>query len=118
MTVRKIDPVTGDIATSGVQFIKSTEEIEQTIRTRLRLFLGEYFRNITLGTPWFQSILGKNGSVASKNAILRRIILQTEGVTDVRDFTSDYDIVKRSYSVSCTAITEAGEILLNSQESF
>lgn len=118
MTVRKIDPVTGDIATSGVQFVKSTEEIEQTIRTRLRLFLGEYFRNITLGTPWFQSILGKDGTVAGRNAILRRIILQTEGVTDVRDFASSYDITTRAYSVSCTAVTENGLILLNSQEAF
>ena len=118
MTVRRLDPTTGDITTSGVQFTSDIEEIEQTVRTRLRLFYGEYFRNVTLGTPWFQSILGKDGTVASKNAILRRIISQTEGVTDIVNFTSNYDLSSRKYSITCTVITAFGEILLNQRENF
>lgn len=118
MTVRRIDPTTGDIATSGVQFSTKIEEIEQTIRTRLRLFLGEYFRDVKLGTPWFQSILGKDGTISGKNAIIRRIILQTEGVTSVVNFTSDYDLATRAYSVKCTATTIYGNIQLNQEENF
>ena len=53
MTVRKLDE-NGDIVTSGVQFITERDEIAQTVKTRLRLFLGEYFRDTTDGTPWFE----------------------------------------------------------------
>ena len=62
MTVRRLDD-NGDIATSGIQFIGQAEEIAQTVKTRLKLFLGEYFRDINDGTPWFQQILGKGSSL-------------------------------------------------------
>ena len=57
MTVRLLDSDSdGDITTSGQQFTTEVEEIAQTVKTRLRLFLGEYFRDVTDGTPWWESI--------------------------------------------------------------
>ncbi len=111
MTVRRLDS-TGDIATSGEQFITGTDEIAQTVKTRLGLFLGEYFRDITDGTPWFQSILGKGSSVANKEAQLRRRIVRTEGVIRLTKFETDFDVQTRKYTVNVSALTTDGAITL------
>lgn len=111
MTVRRLDD-NGDIVTSGQQFITGTDEISQTIKTRLRLFLGEYFRDITDGTPWFQSILGKGSSVANKEVLLRNRIIQTQGVLKLTKFETDFNINTRTYSVNVSVLTVAGAVTL------
>lgn len=108
MTVRRLDPVTGDIVTRGKHFITGQERIAQTIKTRLRLFYGEYFRDITDGTPWFQVILDKNASMSQRDAAIKRRIIQTEGVLQLTKFDADYDIASRKYTVSVEVLTEFG----------
>lgn len=112
MTVRRLDE-NGDIVTSGVQFISEREEIAQTIRTRLRLFLGEYFRNNKDGTPWFQDILGKGSTLTNKDAAIKRRIVQTDGVLRILTYDADYDINTRQYTVSGSVLTTFGEVLFN-----
>lgn len=110
MTVRKLDE-NGDIVTSGVVFISAQDEIEQTIRTRLRLFLGEYFRNITDGTPWFEQILGKNVNVSAREAALRNRIANTPGVIRLIAFKTDYpDVNARILTVTASVLTQYGTI--------
>lgn len=115
MTVRKLD-VEGDIVTSGVQFTTGQDEIAQTIRTRLRLFLGEYFRNINEGTPWFQSILNKRGTLTNKDAIIKQRILQTEGVERIVEYNADYDIDTRVYNITSVVQTPFGNVPINFNE--
>lgn len=120
MTVRRIDSNTGDIITSGRQFITgslSQEEIAQMIRTRLRLFYGEYFRNITVGTPWFQVVLDKNVTLAQRDAAIKRIIIQTEGVLQLLKFDTDYTLATRSYTVDAEVLTATGALSLQFNES-
>ena len=107
MTVRKLDE-NGDIVTSGAQFITERDEIAQTVETRLRLFLGEYFRDTTDGTPWFESILGKGSTLSNKEAILRNRIVRTPGVIRLTSFSTDYDLTTRRYSVSAGILTRYG----------
>lgn len=111
MTVRRLD-ANGDIATSGQQFITGRAEIAQTIKTRIRLYLGEYFRDITDGTPWFQSILGKGTSLANKEATLRQRIVQTDGVLRLTKFETTFDIDSRKYSITVNVLTNDGAIEL------
>lgn len=107
MTVRKLDE-NGDIVTNGTIFISGLEEIEQTIRTRLRLFLGEYFRDITDGTPWFEQILGKGTSMSAREAALRNRILRSPGVIRLTSFNTDFDLNTRKYSVTVGVLTTFG----------
>lgn len=113
MTVRLIDSVTGDIETSGRQFTSGAEEVAQTIKTRLRLYLGEYFRNINDGTPWWESILGKKGSLASKETIIKNRIIRTNGVKQLVAFSTDFNIDTRVYSISAVVLTDFGETTIN-----
>lgn len=111
MTVRRIDPDTGDIVTRGRQFIEgdnTQEEIGQVIRTRLRLFTGEYFRDITDGTPWFETILDKNSTLAARDAAIKQRIAQTEGVIRLITFETDYDVNSRGFTLSCEVLTAVG----------
>lgn len=108
MTVRRLDSATGDIITSGDQFIDGRDEIAQTIKTRLRLYLGEYFRDIADGTPWFQYILTKDGTLESKDAIIKRRISQTSGVSQIMSYNADFDIPTRVYTIDCTVLTGFG----------
>lgn len=109
MTVRKLDE-NGDIVTRGNSFITGREEIEQTVRTRLRLFLGEYFRDITDGTPWFEQILGKGVSMDAREAALRNRIVRTPGVVRLTSFSTTFDLNTRTYSVTAGALTTYGLI--------
>lgn len=108
MTVRALDPVTGDIITHGAQFVTGLDEIVQGIQTRLKLFMGEYFRNITEGTPWFQTILGKGGTFTSKEAAIRNRILRSKGVTEILALQANFDIDSRTYSISVSILTTYG----------
>lgn len=112
MTVRRLDE-NGDIVTSGVQFITGREEVSQTIRTRLRLFLGEYFRNTQDGTPWFEQILGKGSTLSNKDAAIKRRIVQTPNVVQILTYDADYDINTRKYTVSGSVLTTFGEVEFN-----
>ena len=108
MTVRRLDD-SGDIATSGAQFISGIDEVAQTVLTRLRLFYGEYFRDVTDGTQWFEAILGKNGSQQAREAALRTRIAQTPGVVRLTSFEFDFDIENRKATVTAGILTTYGE---------
>lgn len=108
MITRRLD-ASGDIVTRGQIFFDEREAIAQTCVTRLRLFLGEYFRDITDGTPWFQSILGKFESLNAVEAILRNRIVRTPGVVRLLSFSLDYDLASRTITVSSFVLTEFGE---------
>ncbi|MCK5126791.1 MAG: hypothetical protein KAR42_11095 [candidate division Zixibacteria bacterium] len=108
MTVRALDPETGDIVTSGVQFVSDQIEIAQTITTRLRLFSGEYFRDVNDGTPWFQVILDKASTLTQKDAAIKRRIAETDGVIELLSYSTDFDINQRGYTVQCEVQTEFG----------
>jgi len=114
MTVRRLDE-NGDITTRGEQFISGREEIAQTVLTRLRLFLGEYFRDIQDGTPWFEQILGKFTSLSAAEAALRARIANTPGVVRLTSFSADFDINTRRYSVTAGILTDYGldEVTVN-----
>lgn len=108
MTVRRLDDETGDIVTRGRQFLSGREEIAQTVLTRLRLFLGEYFRDITDGTPWYEQILGKFQNLSAAEAALRARIANTPGVIRLTRFSADFDINTRKYTVTAGILTEFG----------
>lgn len=114
MTVRRLDE-NGDIVTRGDQFTDGRSEISQTVITRLKLFLGEYFRDITDGTPWYEQILGKFQGLSVAEAAIRSRIANTEGVIRLTYFNAEFDIDNRSYSVSAGILTKFGtdEITLN-----
>ena len=112
MTVRRLDS-TGDIKTSGEQFLTGAEEVAQTIKTRLMLFLGEYFRDNTEGSDWFGKILGKGQGLDTAEAEIKKRIVQTQNVLSITGFQTDFDTSTRRMTISASVLTLWGEQRIN-----
>lgn len=108
MTVRRLQS-NGDIMTSGSQFYVDVNEVAQTIKTRLALFSGEYFRDTSQGTPWFQQILGKNNNQDLKEAAIKRVISQTRNVIGISSFNAEFERNGRKFSVTASVVTPFGQ---------
>jgi len=109
MTVRALQP-DGDITTTGTQFTSDKDEVAQTIKTRLRLFMTEYFRDITQGTPWYQVIMVKSISLAIKEAAIKQVILETPDVVQILTFSTDFDTDNRKYTITSQVLTSFGVV--------
>lgn len=79
----------------------------QAAKTRLLLWVGEWFLNIDSGTPYMQAILGKHSKTTADTTIQDRI-LGTEGVLDIQNYESTIDPITRQMSVSCDLDTIYG----------
>lgn len=109
MTTRIFD---GTDLQVGFHATGSAEELAQNVRTRLRHFLGEWFLDITSGTPWWPdqevSILGKGTSLAAKENILKQRIMQAPGFGSMTAFAMAFDRASRQITVSCDIISSSG----------
>jgi hypothetical protein len=54
--------------------INSPEAVAQAIKTRFELWYGQWFLDTTEGTPWIQSVLGKQRPELYNLAIRQRIL--------------------------------------------
>lgn len=90
--VRKLTG-TGDYSfgNSGQDFyINQPEVVGQNVKTRLLLWLGEWYLDINQGTPYMQGILGKYSQQVA-DTIIQDQVLGTEGVTGIENFQSTLD---------------------------
>lgn len=89
--------------------VDDAEMIRQMLQTRLLLMAGEWFLDITEGTPYSTLILGKGTKPYYDQAIKARI-LGTYGVTEIADYSST--LKNRSLAVNCKVNTIYGPIVV------
>lgn len=90
-------------------FLTDLDAVVQAIRTRLLLLKNEWWEDLDDGLPLFQSILQKPGTPENVDAaalLIQDRILETPGVTQIKDYSGAYS--NRQYSVSCTVDTIYG----------
>jgi hypothetical protein len=75
------------------------EAVAQAVKTRLLLWLGEWFLDINEGTPYMQGILGKY-SKATADITIQDRVLSTPKVVGITNYLSILDASTRSLSVS------------------
>jgi hypothetical protein len=85
------NPNIGDIyidANSGTDRLTTTlaEEVQQELLTRFRFFQGEWFLDATVGTPYYQSILGQKVPLNVVSQIFKQVISSTPGVARLLSF--------------------------------
>lgn len=83
------------------------DAVGQAAKTRLLLWLGEWFLDTAEGTLYMQGILGKY-SVDVANATIQDRVLGTQGLTDITNFVSELDPDTRSLSVKFSVDTIYG----------
>lgn len=74
------------------------EAVGQAVKTRLLLWLGEWFLDIEEGTLFMQGILGKY-SETEANVTIQDRVLGTLGLTDLQNYVSDRNPDTRALSV-------------------
>lgn len=116
MTTRglKIDPATSDIVHDGhhLQTVADLDAVAQSLRTRLSLFQGEVFWDEAAGTPYFQTILGKQAPLIAVREAFRQVIAGTPGVLDVVSLTLDEGDAPREFILTFRVSTDLGELSL------
>lgn len=105
MRVRQLD--TNDDMTFGLSaanfLINSPQGVAQCINTRLGLIKGEWFLDTTEGTDWGGKILGRQPK-AGYDAEIRRVILGTQGVSQITAYSSD--LTNRALTINATVMTD------------
>lgn len=86
----------------------NVEAVAQAIKTRLLLFLGEWFLNVDDGTPYLQGILGKHDD-ETRDLIIRNRILNTEDVTSIESYEAIFNAENRTTSISVIVNTIYGQ---------
>jgi hypothetical protein len=114
MRYRRLD-ANGDYSfgQGRANYATGREAIAQAVKTRLKLYLGEWWEDLGDGLPLWQSILGASG--ATKNAVDKMIISRITGtheVNGIRDVRATF--VDREYSFRCIADTEFGPVQISS----
>ena len=84
----------------------------QVVKTRLLLYLGDWFLSTADGTPWRTQVLGKYTD-ALRDAAMRSRILGTQGVTSIVTYASQIDRAKRAYTVQAQLDTLYGRTFVN-----
>jgi hypothetical protein len=91
-----------------LRVIKGAEALAQRLRIRLYRWRGDNFLDLRDGVPWRQRILGRRGGEIVARTLLRRVILETPGVSEILKFTSTLDRADRSLRVAFTVRTKGG----------
>lgn len=94
--------------------INSPEAVAQAIKTRFLLWYGQWFLDSTAGTPWIQSVLGKQ-KPETYNLAIRQHILETQGVNSIVSFTTDLNTKTRRVTFTATIDTIYGTTTVNSE---
>ena len=109
MRYRKLDAA-GDYQLGGAAafLVNSPDAVAQAVSTRLDLSQGEWFIDVTDGTPWLQDILGKRQQGRNPDATIKQRILGTPGVNALTAYSSTFDGLTRTLTVAATLDTIYG----------
>ncbi|MBQ4775244.1 MULTISPECIES: hypothetical protein [Pectobacterium] len=94
--------------------INSPEAVAQAVKTRFELWLGQWFLDTAAGTPWIQSVLGKQRS-DTYNLAIRQRILETQGVSSISEFNTTVNSATRRVSFTATIETIYGTTTVTSE---
>lgn len=81
--------------------------VAQAVKTRLALLSGEWFLDLVEGTPYATHVWGKQ-TRETYDPILRRRILQTQGVRGLVSYESAWDAETRRLTVTAEIDTVYG----------
>ncbi len=88
-------------------WINVPDGVAQSVLTRLQLYQGEWWLDISVGTPWKTQVLGKYTN-NTRDAVLVARIGETKGVKSIMSFNSNLDRNTREYRVNTTIDTVYG----------
>ena len=110
MKVRKMD-ADGDMTFGhGIRdfYVNQPEAVAQCALTRLRLWQGQWFYDLSEGTPYQTRVLGKYTG-QTRDPAMRARVLGTPGVKSIVNYSSAFNPDSRQFSLSMTLNTIYGQ---------
>lgn len=100
----------GDLLVTNNELTLTTgrEAIRQHIQTSYRLFFGEWFLDIGIGVPYFETVFQKQANFVAVQQVLKSVVINTPGVIGLLSFLFDYFPTTREADVEFVANTEEG----------
>jgi len=89
-------------------YIDSPEAVGQAVETRLKLWIGEWFIDITEGTEYQTNVLG-TGKSESAGPVIRQRILETDGVVEIVSFDLTINADTRALKITARIKTIYGQ---------
>lgn len=94
-----------EIVNGGLRLVTEAEAIGQHARQRLTCFKGEWFLDGDVGVDWFGRVFGgRPERVALGEAMAKRCILTTPGVSGVVEMRTEFDQSSRGMQITRCAI--------------
>jgi hypothetical protein len=92
-------------------WVDRPEGVAQAVLTRLQLWQGQWFADLTQGTPWGSEVLGER-TQGTRDLVVQSTVLETPGVSDIAAYFSVVDPQRRSFAVALTIDTVYGRVQL------
>lgn len=102
-----VDPTTNDIFTAAgsLAVVHDAEAVGQHARQRLLTYFGEWFLDTTAGVPWITEIFAKQYDPALAEAIVKGVLLDTDGVVSIDTFSVRFDKTTRGVLIRDVTVT-------------
>lgn len=111
MLVRRLDASHDMTFGQGLaNYARDDEATAQAVKTRLLLLQEEWFLDTSAGVPHLQQIMVKPANLPLAEAIIKRAILETEGVAELRSFGMQFDRETRRLSIQATVANIYGTV--------
>lgn len=88
---------------SANYLIDTSSAVAQIVGTTLKLWLGEWFLNLSAGVPWSTQVVGRN-TLPVAQMVIRAAILGAAGVTSIGSLTFNLDANTRKLTVTATKV--------------
>ena len=85
-------------------------QVAQDLHTRFGTWAGEWFLDERAGVRYREDVLVRAPDIAIVEAMFRRLILSTPGVTGIQEFRLAYDRAGRRLDLTFVALTPWGNI--------
>lgn len=101
------------VRNSDLVIITDAERVRQNIDVKLKLWRGEWFLDTEFGTPYLQSILGKQITLNGAVSAIKQSILEVADVNSITEFSYNFIRSERRLSVEFTADTSYGLVTVS-----
>lgn len=81
-------------------FVTGIDATAQFLGQGLRLFLGEWFLDETIGVPYFDEVFVKNPNPVALDTIFKTYILNFPGIEELLAFDFGYEAATRKFSIT------------------
>lgn len=89
----------GPDADGNLDMVRDAEAVGQHARQRLGTFYGEWFLDTECGVPWLEQIMGRQFDRPLAEAVIKKELLETDGVTGIGELSIGFDRRTRGIAV-------------------